>query len=1044
MSELTFKSPGVSTREIDLSGPTKIQPSGIPAGVVGTSIRGPAFVPITVATFQDFVSKFGNTDGEKFGPLAIGEWLRFAKAGTYVRILGIGDGKSRTTSGNNAGKVTRAGFVVGDAQVQGNGQIGVNPNANEGSGRGAASNTTALGRTYFLGAFHSASNGYREWERAGIQKGVTGSGDQGASAPIIRGILMAASGVQLTLSTQAFLSGGANQPATVAGEANGGTSFGDVLTGSSKQEFTLILNGQKVTDTAVNAITASFDPKAPNYFATLFNQEPSKLEELGHYLYAHYDVYQTQAVITASNVSGHDDGKNSGGNAVQAAFLLTSSMGRNLGAATTADNVGMPNVEGFEDRYRTAFSPTVISQKFGGRNVDLFKFHALDDGQSGHEATKITIGNIRASTNENNKFGLFDVVVRFAGDTDDDPRVLEKYTGLTLDTTSENYIARRIGDTHTFYDFDKKSGGQKLVIDGLYPNISNYIRVEMASDVTDGAVDEEAIPVGFRGLNHLVTSGTMTNGATTGPLLTGSASPKGTEGNEIPWRATGFRPDDLERVVQPPVPMRRTIALGTAPTKKVGANLCWGVQFERKDSVNEPNKNNALRPDIYSWLKYFPSYHTSFQNLSVGDNTGTPDLKGVIRDSDKFNNNLFSLEKIQVITGSTNRPNTKQWAAAEYRRDGVKSDVLTDVDGIGRENTRFLDVSLDFAHLPTRKFLKFTFPLQGGFDGTNLFDKDKRNFLDNAARREMDDATNQGGAKGPTVSAYRKAIEVMEEKTDVDIQLLAIPGLRHTSVTDFAIESVERRFDAMLIMDIEEKDTFNVFVTSSADQIINVSNTATRHASRNFDTSFAAAYFPDVVITDPVTNTNVQCPPSVAVLGAMSFNDSVAHPWFAPAGFNRGALDTVIESQVKLNRNNLDDLYDVDINPITSFPHTPGVVIFGQKTLLAAASALDRVNVRRLLIDVRRKVKAVANTLLFEPNRESTLAKFTNAVTPILTTIQSQQGLDRFKVQIDTSTTTQADVENNTIRGKIFLQPTRSVEFISLDFVVANAGAEGL
>jgi len=168
----------------------------------------------------------------------------------------------------------------------------------------------------------------------------------------------------------------------------------------------------------------------------------------------------------------------------------------------------------------------------------------------------------------------------------------------------------------------------------------------------------------------------------------------------------------------------------------------------------------------------------------------------------------------------------------------------------------------------------------------------------------------------------------------------------------------------------------------------------------------------------------------------------VAYPWFAPAGFTRGALKDVIESQVKLSRNNLDALYDADINPITSFPDTDGTVIFGQKTLLAAASSLDRVNVRRLLIDIRRKVRKIADTFLFEPNRESTLARFSAAVNPVLQRIQQQQGLDRFKVVIDTTTTTQADIENNTVRGKIFLQPTRSVEFISLDFVVTNNGTE--
>ena len=117
-------------------------------------------------------------------------------------------------------------------------------------------------------------------------------------------------------------------------------------------------------------------------------------------------------------------------------------------------------------------------------------------------------------------------------------------------------------------------------------------------------------------------------------------------------------------------------------------------------------------------------------------------------------------------------------------------------------------------------------------------------------------------------------------------------------------------------------------------------------------------------------------------------------------------------------------------------------MIYGQKTLLQAQSSLDRVNVRRLLIDIRRKVRNVANTILFEPNREATLSRFSSLVNPILGRIQQQNGLDRFKVVIDTTTTTQQDIENNTIRGKIFLQPTRSIEFISLDFVVTNTGAE--
>jgi len=176
------------------------------------------------------------------------------------------------------------------------------------------------------------------------------------------------------------------------------------------------------------------------------------------------------------------------------------------------------------------------------------------------------------------------------------------------------------------------------------------------------------------------------------------------------------------------------------------------------------------------------------------------------------------------------------------------------------------------------------------------------------------------------------------------------------------------------------------------------------------------------------------------VLGAFSLNDAIGFPWYAPAGFSRGALNAV-RSSLPLKRSNLDDLYDADINPITSFPGT-GLVVWGQKTLLASQSSLDRVNVRRLLIDIRRSVRNIANTLLFEPNRQETLDRFNALVTPILQSIQERSGVDRYKVVIDTTTTTQADVENNTLRGKIFIQPTRTAEFIALDFVVTNAGAE--
>ena len=171
----------------------------------------------------------------------------------------------------------------------------------------------------------------------------------------------------------------------------------------------------------------------------------------------------------------------------------------------------------------------------------------------------------------------------------------------------------------------------------------------------------------------------------------------------------------------------------------------------------------------------------------------------------------------------------------------------------------------------------------------------------------------------------------------------------------------------------------------------------------------------------------------------MAFNDSVSYPWFAPAGFNRGALDNVVSVRARLNQKDRDDLYDSRINPIASFPQA-GFVIFGQKTLQLAKSSLDRVNVRRMLLEVKRIVSDVANKIVFEQNTPETRARFVSQVTPLLSNVQSQQGIDQFKVVMDSSNNTQKDIENNVLNGRIVVVPTRAVEFVSIDFIITNAG----
>ena len=327
---------------------------------------------------------------------------------------------------------------------------------------------------------------------------------------------------------------------------------------------------------------------------------------------------------------------------------------------------------------------------------------------------------------------------------------------------------------------------------------------------------------------------------------------------------------------------------------------------------------------------------------------------------------------------------------------------------------------------------------QGGFDGVNIFDKEKANLTGTASIREAQDEKAADKFTGPTVMSYRKAIDVLSDKSAAEFQLLAIPGQKSPSVTDYAITACENRFDAMLIMDIVSKDALDSVIE---DDLIrpSVRKTIKDFSNRVLNTSFAAAYFPDVLIRRASDLAPIVVPPSVGMLGVMSRNDAIADPWFAPAGLQRGRLTNSIDTQVQMNRDLLNELYDVDVNPIYVPAGRPGeVYAFGQKTLLQDQSALDRINVRRLLIDIRRKVKKIGEQLLFEPNRESTLSRFESLVEPIMSNVKKRRGVVRYKVQIDTTTTTQNDIENNTIRGKIYLQPTKSVEFISLDFVVTN------
>jgi hypothetical protein len=314
-------SAGVTTREIDLSGPVQVQPIGIPAGIIGTSVKGPAFVPTTVGSIADYNAKFGKSDGKKFGMLAVYEWLRNAQAVTYLRVLGIGDGNKRSTS-TKPGRVVNAGFIVGEQEPNDDsGILTSNPYANSGG---------MLGRTYMLGCFMSESAGSTIFSSASLQGAGSVTPSAAMAVPILRGVLMAPSGVIMRLSSS-FTGSVAPTSSAIANSDQGtqGSLLGTVKLSSAKQEFVLLLNGHKGTDASYpNVITASFDPTAPNYFANVLNRDPYSFQKAGHYLNSFWDIHPALAAVTGTGLisASYSAGLTAG--LESAAFLLTGSLSR--------------------------------------------------------------------------------------------------------------------------------------------------------------------------------------------------------------------------------------------------------------------------------------------------------------------------------------------------------------------------------------------------------------------------------------------------------------------------------------------------------------------------------------------------------------------------------------------------------------------------------------------------------------------------------------------------------------------------------------------
>ena len=319
--------------------------------------------------------------------------------------------------------------------------------------------------------------------------------------------------------------------------------------------------------------------------------------------------------------------------------------------------------------------------------------------------------------------------------------------------------------------------------------------------------------------------------------------------------------------------------------------------------------------------------------------------------------------------------------------------------------------------------------VSGTFAGGN-----EGNVVHPRAMNELMFATNTQGFNPASAAfgqtAYQDAIDILSNKDQYDINLLFTPGLLdnatgHGAIITRAINMCEDRGDVFYIIDPTYKGSTVGQAQLAAD-------------SRN--TNYACYYYPWCQIPDPDLGRNIWVPPSAIVSAVYSFNDLVAHPWYAPAGLNRGTLDTVIQTERLMTQGDRDNLYIKSVNPIATYPRQ-GITIWGQKTLQKKQSAMDRINVRRLLIDAKKFIAFTVKYLVFENNTVQTRARFIELTDPYFRRVQNQQGLYEYRIIIDESNNTPDVIDRNEMRAQIYLKPAKTAEFIIVDFMVLPTGA---
>jgi hypothetical protein len=568
----------------------------------------------------------------------------------------------------------------------------------------------------------------------------------------------------------------------------------------------------------------------------------------------------------------------------------------------------------------------------------------------------------------------FDVLIRDYFDTDANPVVIEKFTNCTMDPGQNNFIANKIG-----------------TLDGEYALNSKYVMVEMNEDAPI-----DALPCGFNGFNFRNYAGANSPF----PIIKGKYDFPG------------------EVIYDPP----------------------FGLSSGNNDALVSPGDNvRRTYLGISNSLGWDPAY---FEYVGKRNPINSCDIDGL-----PFN----------------------------YRSAGFHMDVNASGITIGPEfstsgDPRFICGNSSFItepESPTNAYYrlfarKFTFLVQGGFDGwdiyrewrtnTDQFQIGRAGFLRGACpSTRYPNATGWGAFKEISLGdgtqnfantdyyAYLLGQQTFSNPEAVNINVFVTPGIdyvNNSNLVEAAVEMIEfNRADSLYICTTPDYDLYSP-TTTGLDLFIYPTEAVDNLDNTGIDSNYTATYYPWVLTRDSVNNTQIYIPPTAEVTRNLALTDNIAFPWFAAAGYTRGIVNCV-KARKKLTQEDRDILYVGRINPIATFSDV-GTVIWGNKTLQVRESALDRINVRRLLLQARKLISAVSVRLLFEQNDAQVRQDFLNAVNPILDAIRRDRGLYDFRVTVSSDP---EDLDRNQMTGKIYIKPTRSLEFIDITFYITPTGA---